>query len=89
MMKIKLVEKLNEGVDENLKKHLLAICKLIGEAHDKIMEAQDELSNVKYDYEEDILDIVEDSLDDLEASLSEMDFMGNDDPVKELEDHFE
>lgn len=89
-MKIRLVEKLNEGMDDNLREHLLEICKLIGAAHDKIMEAQDELSNVKYDYDEEILDDVEYALDDLEASLSEMDFMGSDgDPVEDLKDHFE
>ena len=79
--------KLREDFDENLKDHLLEICRLIGKAHDEIMEAQDELSNVKYDYDEEVLDALEEVLDDLEASLSEYDFMGEDDPVEAFKEH--
>lgn len=79
-MKVRLVEKLlKEGVS---KEELRTILELIGEAHNKIMEAQDELSSLSYDYDDDIITDLGYALDDLEAELSEYDFFGNDDPVQ-------
>lgn len=88
-MKVKVVNrKLKEEFDLN--DCILKVLKLIGQAHDKIMEAQDELSYAKdeadeedNDYSEvDLIDSLEYSLDDLESTLSEYDFMGEDDPVQ-------
>lgn len=85
-MKVKVIKrKLKEEWD---KKSLLSVLKLIGEAHDKIMEAQDELSYLKDEYDDmdavevDLLDTLEYILDDLESDLSEHDYMGEDDPVE-------
>lgn len=61
---------------------LLRFCKLMGEAHDKIMEAQDLLSDLINDGK--LPDDVSWDLDDVEASVSEFEFMGEDDPVKAL-----
>lgn len=52
------------------------ILNLIGEAHDKIMEAQDLVTPGEDEFPSELVDI----LDDLEASLSEWDMMGEDDP---------
>ena len=88
-MKVKVVNrKLKEEFDLN--DCILKVLKLIGQAHDKIMEAQDELSYAEdesydedNDYSEvDLIDSLEYSLDDLESALSEYDFMGEDDPVQ-------
>lgn len=79
-MKVRLVEKLlKEGVS---KEELRTVLELIGEAHNKIMEAQDELSSLSYDYDDDIITDLGYALDDLEAELSEYDFFGDDDPVQ-------
>ena len=85
-MKVRLVEKfLREGVS---KKDLEKILYLIGEAHDKIMEAQDELSSLGYEYDDEIIDNLSYDLDDLEASLSEFDFVGDEDPVQACLDYY-
>lgn len=91
-MKVKIIKRtLKESLNED---SILDILKLIGEAHDKIMEAQDLISDiVEYDeyededYEESTLySSLEYILDDLEASLSEYDYMGEDDPVEAFKD---
>lgn len=92
-MKVKIIKRtLKESLNED---SILDILKLIGEAHDKIMEAQDLISDIiEYedeDYEESTLEStlyssLEYILDDLEASLSEYDYMGEDDPVEAFKD---
>lgn len=84
-MKAKVVSrKLKEALDNN---SILDILKLIGEAHDKIMDAQDLLNDLKEDNDDELLDALEyDVLDDLEASLSEFDFMGEDNPLEALKE---
>ena len=90
-MEVKIItKKLKESLDSD---SILSILSLIGEAHDKIMEAQDELSNLKYDLddddiaeEEDTLGALEEVLDSLEADISDYDFMGEDDPVEAFKD---
>lgn len=49
---------------------------LIGEAHDKIIEAQDLAKPGEDEFPAELCDV----LDDLEADLSEWDMMGEDDP---------
>ena len=79
-MKIRLTENiLHEGFTKD---DLNEICKLIGAAHDKIMEAQDLCD---WDAPEELSYL----LDDLEASLSEYDFMGEDDPTQAMIDALE
>jgi len=77
--KRKLKEELNH-------RELFEILHLIGQAHDKIMEAQDLLSDLQYEYEdeedEELLSTLEYILDDLESALSEHDYMGEDDSVE-------
>lgn len=52
------------------------ILHLIGEAHDKIIEAQDLVEPGEDEFPTELCDV----LDDLEAELSEWDMMGEDDP---------
>ena len=86
-MKAKLVETiLKEGVSKD---QLNVILKLIGEAHDKIMEAQDELDTLSYEYDDEILDCLSYDLSDLESSLSELDFVGSDNPTQDAYDHYD
>lgn len=84
-MKARVVsKKLKEDLDNN---SILDVLKLIGEAHDKIMDAQDLLNDLKEDNDDELLDALEyDILDDLEASLSEFDFMGEDNPLEALKE---
>ena len=60
--------------------HQLAL--LLGEAHDKIMEAQDLAKDLVND--EILADDIEWDLSDLEAEVSEFEFMGEDDPAAAL-----
>jgi len=62
---------------------LLRLCQLLGEAHDKIMEAQDLINNDLDDCDCD-LSSLEYEIEDAEAILSEFDFMGNANPVKAM-----
>lgn len=72
----------DEGVDDVM----LRICKLMGEAHDKIIEAQ-ELASDLYDAGM-INSNLEYILEDLEADLSQVDFMGEDKPTLKLMEEF-
>lgn len=86
-MKVKLVEKLlKEGVSKD---EIYNILKLIGEAHDKIIEAQDYVDSLSSDYDDDILGDLEMYIDDMEASISELDFMGEEDPVSAIYKFYE
>lgn len=93
-MEVKVIaKKLKESLNSD---SILSILKLIGEAHDKIMEAQDELSSLMYDLddediaeEENTLGALEEILDTLEADLSEHDHMGEDDPVEAFKETIE
>lgn len=80
----------NSNAEATRRAFIFNILMKIGEAHDKIMEAQDDIADVRYDDIEDeddsefvsgTLDNLGYILDDLEAELSEYDFMGEDDPV--------
>lgn len=80
----------NPDAEATRRAFIFNILMKIGEAHDKIMEAQDDIADVKYDDVRDdddsefvsgTLDNLGYILDDLEAELSEYDFMGEDDPV--------
>ena len=52
-MKVNIVKRnLKEGINH---KNLLEVLQLIGQAHDKIMEAQDIISDLKYQYEDDVI----------------------------------
>ena len=62
--------------------NLLKLCKLLGEAHDKIMEAQDLVKDLIEAGEVD--DSLEYDLDDLEADCSNFEFMGENNPVEAL-----
>lgn len=62
--------------------NIYKILQLIGEAHDKIMEAQDLVEPGEDEFPAELSDI----LDDLEADLSEWDMMGEDDPEAALQD---
>lgn len=69
--------------DEDAK---LVLCKLLAEAHDKIMEAQ-EVAKDLIEADELSSDL-EYALDDLEAEVSEFEFMGESDPVAALLEKF-
>lgn len=64
----------------------LRLCKLLGEAHDKIMEAQDLAKDLIEANE--LGQDLEYALEDLEADLSEFDFMGEGDPAAGLREKF-
>ena len=87
-MKVRIKRKLKEELSSG---ELLKILQLLGEAHDKIMEAQDELSDLMYEHEDDdedeLLTTLEYILDDLESALSEHDYMGADDPVENFKEN--
>ena len=86
-MKVKLVESiLKESVD---KKGLRAVLELMGQAHDKIMDALDEIDSLSYEYEDDIIDEIKYKLEDLEYELSEVDFIGENDPIQAAYNYFE
>ena len=84
-MKAKLMEKLlKEGLDEEL----LRVCRLLGEAHDKVMEAVDIVTDLDYSDEDTDLDNLLEAIEDLDLYISEFDFMGEDNPVEELKNRF-
>ncbi len=60
----------------------LTICRLLGEAHDKIMEALDLVEDLEN--EDELPSSLRYDLEDLEASASEFDFMGESNPVDVL-----
>lgn len=69
--------------DEN---DIQKLCRLLGEAHDKIMEAQDLASDL---IGEGVFDSdLEYALDDLEADLSQFDYMGESNPARALMEAF-
>lgn len=62
------------------------LCRLLGEAHDKIMEAQEIASDL---IEEGVFDSdLEYALDDLESDLSQFDYMGESNPARALMEAF-
>ena len=83
--KVEMILKKPEMHDEkdskckDSKADIMKICVLLGEAHDKIMEAQDLVDDLAYD-DELPSDAIYD-LEDLEAALSEFDFMGEEQPA--------
>ncbi len=84
-MKAKLIEKvLKEGLDEEL----LRVCRLLGEAHDKVMEAVDIVTDLDYFDEDADVDSLLEAIEDLDHYISEFDFMGEDNPVEELKNRF-
>jgi hypothetical protein len=84
-MKAKLMEKLlKEGLDEEL----LRVCRLLGEAHDKVMEAVEIVTDLDYFDEDTDLDSLLEAIEDLDYTISEFDFMGEDNPVEELKNRF-
>lgn len=64
----------------------LQILRLIGEAHDKIIEAQDLAESEDDEYRID--SGLDDALDNLETELSEWDFAGEDDPEGAFKETF-
>lgn len=69
--------------DEN---DMLRLCKLLGQAHDLVMEAQEIASDLVNTDE--LPDDVSYDLDDLEAAVSEFEFMGEDNPAKALKEKY-
>ena len=71
-----------EPEEENYDERIAAVCRLLGEAHDKVMEALDiieELENA------DVVDsYLRYDVEDLESDLSDFDFMGENNPVEHL-----
>lgn len=84
-MKAKLIEKvLKEGLDDEL----LRVCRLLGEAHDKVMEAVESIEYLDFFGQDADLNSLFDALEDLNHYISEFDFMGEDNPVEELKNTF-
>ena len=69
-------------------KELFDVLLAMGQAHDKIMEAQDLLEDLEYRHYDDdegedaAIPVLREILEDLEATLSEQDYMGEDDSVE-------
>lgn len=79
----KMVKEEKVEDDEN---DIQKLCRLLGEAHDKIMEAQDIASDL---IGEGVFDSdLEYALDDLEADLSQFDYMGESNPARALMEAF-
>lgn len=75
----KIKSKAKDSVEDN---DFLKLAQFLGEAHDKIMEAQDLAKDLVND--EKLADNIEWDLEDLEAEVSEFEFMGEDDPAAAL-----